>query len=190
MRIIMLVACLWLTTSTLESKIVFHSKQHGSSTIYTMDSDGSSQTRLTNTYTRDAYPVWSPNGQQVAFQSQREGNWDVYVIDADGRNLRNLTRNPARDGHPSWSPDGSQIVFESTRNSNQNEILNLFVIDADGSDVRQITHINYASRPKWSHANGWWIVFEGYFRKAQMKREIYVVRTDGTGLRQVSPPDQ
>ena len=93
MRIIILATCLWLTTSTLESKIVFHSNRHGDYDIYTMDSDGSNRKWLTVSHAKDSYPVWSPNGQQVAFQSSREGNWDVYVIDADGRNLLNLTRN-------------------------------------------------------------------------------------------------
>lgn len=188
MRII-LVACLWLATNTLEAKIVFHSKRFGDYDIYTIDSDGSNWKWLTVSHAKNAYPVWSPNGQQVAFQSTRERDSDVYVIDADGKNLRNLTRsNSTRDGYPSWSPDGAQIVFESTQNSDQNEVLNLFVMDANGSDVRQITHINYASRPKWSMADGAWILFEGYFHKEQMMREIYVVRSDGAGLKQVSQP--
>ena len=64
MRLLILVACLWLATSTLHGKIVFYSSRDGDAEIYTMDSAGGDQTRLTDYEESDFSPVWSPNGQQ------------------------------------------------------------------------------------------------------------------------------
>ena len=47
MRLSLLMACLWLATSPLWGKIVFYSTRDGNPEIYTMNSDGSNQTRIT-----------------------------------------------------------------------------------------------------------------------------------------------
>ena len=57
----MLVASLWLVTSPLWGKIAFYSKRDGNSEIYTMDSNGSRQTRLTFNAARDNAPSWAAN---------------------------------------------------------------------------------------------------------------------------------
>ena len=179
-----LVACLWLVTNTLHAKIVFYSKRDGNTEIYTMDSDGGDQTRLTFNATSDSSPVWSPNGQQIAFHSKRDENLEIYVMDADGSNQRNLTRHPALDGYPYWSPDGNLIAFCSTQNGGKNQDLNIFVMDADGSNVKQITRFEFAVSPQWS-PDGKQILFEGDIDQG---RQIYAIRPDGRGLWRVSEP--
>ena len=134
MRLVILVASLWLVTSPLWGKIVFYSFRDGQPEIYTMDSDGSNQTRLTFNEVSDAAPAWSPNGQQIVFRSYRDGNAEIYVMDADGGNQRNLTRHPAFDAFPDWSPDGSQIAFDSSRPDKHG--VDIFVMDTDGGNVR------------------------------------------------------
>ena len=181
MRIVMLVASLWLATSSLEGKIVFSSKREGNHEIYTMNSDGTNQTRLTFNKAADVRPTWSPNGQQIAFMSYRHNKKraEIYVMDADGSNERRLTHHPGLDSYPDWSPDGKQIVFTSDRNANENHILNIFVMDADGGNVRQLTNTFFAQQPKWS-PDGQWILY--------MEGEIFAIRPDGTDLWQVSVP--
>ena len=189
MRMVMLVASLWLVTSPLWGKIAFYSTRAGNSEIYTMDTDGSDPTRLTFNAARDNAPSWSPNGRQIAFHSSRhddnnphtaEENTEIYVIDADGGNQRRLTHYPGLDTGPDWHPDGSQIAFTSTRNGN----FNIFVIDADGTNIKQITDLEFAARPKWS-PDGKRIAFEGYIGN---QREIFVTNADGTGRFKVSKP--
>lgn len=182
MRIYIAVACLWLATPALQGKIAFQSKRDGGNyEIYTMNSDGSNQTRLTFNAGNDARPAWSPNGQQIAFSSTQDGNTDIYVMDADGKNQRRLTHHPAFDNRPSWSPDGSQIVFGSGRVSDPiDHTIEIFIMDADGNNQQQITHFEViASKPKWS-PNGEWILFQS--------GEIYAIRPDGSDLWQVSAP--
>ena len=184
MRTLILVASLWLATSPLYGKIVFYSHRDGNTEVYTMNSDGSNQTRLTFNEESDSSPVWSPNGQQIAFNSKRDGNLEIYVMDADGSNQRNLTHHPASDRFPYWSPDGGQIAFRSNRNADENHRLNIFVMDADGSNVKQITRFEFATNPQWS-PDGKQILFEASIDQG---RQIYAIRPDGRGLWRVSEP--
>ena len=186
MKMTLLVACLWLATNSLQAKIVFCHFQEGNDRsweIYTMDSDGSNQTRLTFNESNDFSPAWSPNGQQIAFDSGRDGNREVYVMDADGKNQRRLTHHPASDSSPSWSPDGSQIAFDSNRDVKKGK-REVYVMDADGSNVKQVTNFGAASNPKWS-PDGKWILFQGARPNGQ---QIFAIRPDGTGVWWVSKP--
>ena len=185
MRFSLLVASLWLVTSTLQGKIVFDSKRDGNLEIYTMGSDGRHQTRLTHHPAPDWNPVWSPNGRQIAFSSERDGNEEVYVMDAEGGNKRNLTRRPGIDGTPSWHPNGSQIAFVSDRGGKELGMqLDIFVMDADGGNVKQITRLESAMYPRWS-PDGKRIAFEASIGQG---RQVYVVNADGTHRFQVSNP--
>ena len=186
MRIAILVACLWLAASPLWGKIVFYSFRDGNTEIYTMDSDGGNQTRLTFNEVSDFAPAWSPSGQQIAFCSDRDGNWEVYVMDADGSNQRRLTRHPGLDVQPTWSPDGSQIAFASTRNADKDhQRTNLFVMDANGGNVRQVMRMDSASRPYWS-PDGKRLLFVAI---TDSGREVYMVGINGRNRWKVSFPN-
>jgi DNA-binding SARP family transcriptional activator/Tol biopolymer transport system component len=78
-------------------------------------------------------------------------------------------------GRPSWSPDGEWIVFNAgprfatASRGNQK----LYIIDADGSYMRQITNDDAADvEPDWS-ADGEWIAFN-------RSGELWIVRPDGS----------
>src|SRR5438067_9185087 len=83
---------------------------------------------------------------------------DVVTVAADGSDLRNLTPGtPAfftADLDPSWSPDGTRIAFDSHRDSNLST--EIYVMNADGSDQRRLTHDSgqadqiFNTQPVWS----------------------------------------
>lgn len=187
MRIVIFVVCLWAVTSPLWGKIVFHSGRDGNAEIYTMDSDGSNQMRLTFNAVSDAYPVWSPNGQQIAFASSRDGNREVYMMDADGMNQRNLTNHPKYDSFPAWSPDGTQIAFISSRNRDDKHYRNIFVMNTNGSHIKQITDSYATSSPQWS-PDGKRIAYQHKKDEFSTIQQIYVMDADGTNRWQVSNP--
>jgi Tol biopolymer transport system component len=89
------------------------------------------------------------------------------VLDLETKKTKNLTHSPA-NFRPSWSPDGKWIVFSSDRNTHvrrdgerfeQSQAVNVYVMQADGTDVRRLTSADkFAGSPKWS-LDGQRIVF-------------------------------
>jgi ABC-type sugar transport system substrate-binding protein len=110
----------------------------------------------------------------IIFDTDRDGNREIYRMAPDGSQLVNLTNNPAYDVEPAWSPDGSQIAFVSNRPQKQQEGGNyLYVMEADGSNVRQLTFENESASPDWSH-DGSQITYSN-------KGDIYIIKADGSG---------
>jgi Tol biopolymer transport system component len=83
-----------------------------------------------------ANPDPSPDGTQVVFYSQVSPEGDLYVSSTDDTGaLRQLTEGPALDRVPRWSPDGQWIAMFSDRSKE----LQVWIIRADGSELRQVT---------------------------------------------------
>ena len=114
--------------------IAFSSRRAGSFQGYLMDNAGTN-VRLLTTDLGDIYaPEISPDGTRMVFVSTVNGHQDIYTMALDGSRLMRITDDPAQDIDPTWSPDG-RIAFTSNR-SGTNEI---YVVNADGSNVRQVT---------------------------------------------------
>jgi len=154
--------------------------------IYLMDFNGSNRIRLSGSDAiSDTDPAWSPERCRIAFTSfTNEGDDDIYVMSVDGKSIQRLTTDPTRDMFPDWSPDGKQISFISYRDG----FRNLFVMDANGSNQRQVTRNKgeYSQWEQWS-PNGDEIAFT-FNPGGDQGTSIYVVHPDGSGLRQVAPP--
>jgi TolB protein len=85
-------------------KLAFESSRDGNFEIYTMNADGSNQTRLTDHLALDALPEWSPDGKLIAFASNRagKGTRDVWTMRTNGTDLRRLTKGINAVSPPSW----------------------------------------------------------------------------------------
>jgi Tol biopolymer transport system component len=105
--------------------------------IWTMKGNGTDKVQVTDLRGRSTFPDFSPDGSKIVFTSMPAGatNADLFVIGVDGSGLVQLTTHPGFDGLPAWSPDGRQIVFTSDRSGGGQ----VFVMDADGTDVVQLT---------------------------------------------------
>lgn len=119
------------------TRIAFVSDLNGSQDIYVMDVDGNNIVQITDDPYYDLWPAWSPDGDRIVFVSvsEREGNWDLYSVRVDGGNRERLTDHPAPDYAPAWSPDGTRIAFDSNREG----VLSIYIMDADGANVTQVT---------------------------------------------------
>ena len=113
-----------------------------------LDVDSGRLTPLTPGSGSDNLPKWSPKGDVIAFTSNRDGDWEIYTIRLDGTGLTRLTNSPGNDAHASWSPDGQWLAFSSARGGFKDEMArggggqaatDIFVMRADGSDVRRLT---------------------------------------------------
>jgi TolB protein len=98
------------------------------------------QTRQLNTEPNGRYglnPAWSPDGEQIAFPYE-DGTTDLHaiaVLPPEGGTPTVLFDQPGQDSNPAWSPDGGQIAFVGNPSGNSD----IFIVNVDGSDLRQIT---------------------------------------------------
>lgn len=91
------------------------------------------------------------------------------------------TSSPIRDGAPAWSPDSRQIAFYSELNGKPAD---LFVINVDGTGLRQLTDTPVAEGyPAWS-PDGSQIAFESHTTDGNF--DIYVMRSDGSDVRRLT----
>ena len=182
-------------------KIAFDSDRDGKWEVYIVDPDGSNLRQLTHTpgeAKESGNPDWSPDGKKIAFASTRDGKskeWkeaEIYVMHADGANIRRLTHTPGKGNWtPRWSPDGRKIIFSSNRNSRSeqgSEETRIYVMDAESSNVRQLTQDDRpAARPYWS-PDGKKVVFVSPTGKSKdwSDSELYVMDADGSNVRSLS----
>lgn len=110
--------------------------------IFVMSADGSHLRRLTSNPNSD-FPDWSDDGSRIVYIS----NDDVWVMNADGSGQPvNLTNSPEKDRQPLWSPDSSQIAWLRGEEFSRN----IFLMNADGSDARQITDDGNVHEIAWT----------------------------------------
>ena len=163
-------------------KIAFETYRDGDYEIYSMDADGTNQTRLTNSSNTDTDPAWSPDGRKIAFASYRDGNGEIYVMNADGSDQTRIIDDPASNYSPAWSPDGTEIAFVTLRDGNTH----IYSMKADGSGATQLTDgAGHDGNPTWSPdgtriAFHRWTVHPAPDGTMPITDEIYVMGADGS----------
>jgi Tol biopolymer transport system component len=135
-------------------------------------------------------PVWARDGRSVLYaSSSSDRDADLFTTEPDGRRLRRLTNNLTQDTEPAWSPDGAQIAFvrlhlsDSAQRPSFNE--ELYVMRADGSAVRRLTHRAFEDlSPSWS-PDGSRIAFVRRVRQRGLLA-VYTMHADGGGVRRLT----
>jgi len=171
--------------------------------IYTAAADGSGARRLTANPGYDAEGTLSPGGTTIVFTSLRDGDLDIYTMRVDGSGLRRLTRTLGYDGGPFFSPDGKLIVYRAYHPSTAADSaeyrsllaqhlvrplkMDLWVMNADGTGQRQVTHLPGASFAPYFHSDGKRIIFASNYRNPESRNfDLYLVALNGSGLEQVT----
>lgn len=173
--------------------------------IFTAKADGTGIKQLTSTPGYDAEATVSPDGKKVIFTSTRDGDLDLYVMDTNGKNVKRLTTELGYDGGAFFSPDGKQIVYRAYHPKTDAEIarykdrlandliepnnFEIWVMNADGTNKRQITKLGAASFAPFFTPDGKRIIFcTNYFAADPRKRnfDLALINVDGTGLERVT----
>jgi Tol biopolymer transport system component len=171
--------------------------------IYVADSSGAQARRLTDSPGYDAEATLSPDGTTIVFTSLRDGDLDIYTMRTDGTQLKRLTHTLGYDGGPFFSPDGKQIVYRADHPGTAQDSadfsallaqhlvrpsqMDLWVMNTDGSDQRQVTHLAGASFAPFFTPDGARIIFASNFKEPRSRNfDLYLVNADGTGLEQVT----
>ena len=149
--------------------VVFTSERSGNPDLYVLDLEGDAGPRpLVESPAMEDAAAISPDGRRLLFVSTRDGNADIFATafrpwdpSAAGRAV-NLTRHAAGDYNPAFSPDGTRILFSSSRDATVATSTGagppatylaseLYVMRADGSGVRRLTHHeNWDGAPAWT----------------------------------------
>ncbi len=176
---------------------------HAGYDIYRASADGSNLRNITNSPGYDAEPTIGPDGR-IVFTSVRDGDMEIYSMNGDGSDVRRLTNRVGPDGGPFFSKDGSKIVFRGRTLTAGAEFdryslllkdglwqptsLEIFVMNRDGSDMRQVTSASAASFAPYFHPDGKRIIFSTNITSQQGRGEfdLYMINVDGTGLERVT----
>ena len=137
-----------------------------STDIWRMDADGGNPVQLTTVAAREIRPSWSPDGSTIVFES---GSSIVTMSAVDGSGRTAIGHGDA----PSYSPNGKRIVFARYKSGYSD----IFVMDADGTDVRNLTKTPSISEflPDWS-PDGSTIAFQ----RSLNDHDIFTMRPDGS----------
>ena len=144
--------------------------------LLVVNSDGTDQSLVAQTYGDDHNPVWSPDGTRIAFHHSTQSTTKILVVNADGSDQRILARTRGEEWGPRWSPDGTRIAF--TGIARRGGVPSVFVVNADGTDQRNLT---FGAGPRWS-PDGTSIAFVDY-GDTGFTFEIVRANPDGTNQR-------
>ncbi len=170
--------------------------------IFTARPDGSDLKQLTHTTGYDAETTISRDGRLV-FTSMRDGDLDIYTMDANGKHVRRLTSELGYDGGPFWSYDGKQIVFRAHHPQTEKEkqdyvnllkqnlirptTLEIWVMSANGSNKRQVTHNGKANFAPYFFPDGKRIIFASNMDDPKGRNfDLYKINVDGSGLERLT----
>lgn len=159
-------------TSGPTGRILLTSNRTSFDDLYIANADGSGLRQLT-TFGKAYDAHFTPDGNAVVFQH----DFDIWRVNVDGSGLVNLTNTPEElETFPVVAPDGL-IAYTGIGGG-----INIFVMNADGSNRRAITTDSFDLYPAWS-PNGQQIAFTSLVDDGA---NVWVVNRDGSGLRQVT----
>jgi len=171
--------------------------------IFTANADGTDLRQLTHAPGYNAESVVSPDGKSVVFTSTRNGDLDIFTMRIDGTHVRQLTHTLGYDGGPWWSHDGTRIVYRAfhprtpaarkeyrdlfRRHLVRPLDMELWVMNADGSDQHPITHLGGANFAPYFTPDDRRVIFASNYRDPTGPDfNLYLVNLDGTGVEPVT----
>lgn len=170
--------------------------------IFVADADGSNLVQVTDAPGYDAEATVSRDGEWVVFTSARDGDLEIYKMRMDGSEVTRLTDSPGYDGGPFFSYDGTKIVYRASHPDGDEladyqrllaqglirpSQLDIFVMDADGSNKVQLTDNGAANFGPYFFPDGERIIFSSNLGDPNGREfDLWSINVDGSGLEQIT----
>ncbi len=173
--------------------------------LYVANADGSDPQPFLQAPGYDAEATVSPKGDKIVFTSTRNGDLDIYTCNIDGSDLKQLTHELGYDGGPFFSWDGKKIIYRSYHPKTDDEkarykkllaeeliepnASQIMIMDADGSNKRQITDNAFANFAPFFHPDNKRVIFCSNMGSTDKRRpdfNLWMINVDGTGLEQIT----
>ena len=176
---------------------------HAGYEIFVHNTETGDEVRLTQNEQYDAEATLSPTGDRMVFTSTRDGDLELYSMKLDGTDVKRLTNNPGYDGGGFYSANGEMIVFRANHPTSDEElaeykrllregvvkpsVMEIYVMDALGSVIDQVTDLGVASFAPFFHPSGEWIIFSSNKHDPRGRNfDLYRIRIDGTDLERLT----
>ncbi len=149
---------------------------------------------------QEAEIAFRASGEERPYGWDYDPYYDIYIADSDGGNMVKLTDTMGYDAEGSFSPDGSKILFASNREAYSRTLsqaeqalfdddtsyfMDLYIMDADGSNVKQLTYSPGYDGGPFFDATGEKVVWRR-FNPDGNSAEIWTMNVDGSGQRQLT----
>jgi TolB protein len=133
------------TWSPSGKQIAFTSNRAGAPSIYIVGVDGLGLRRVT--FENSDRAAWSPTTRnEIAYTARSGSIYNIKVINLATERTRQLTFGEGSNETPTWAPNGRHLAFWSTRTGSAQ----VFTVDLDGKNVRQLTRLGNNQQPHWS----------------------------------------
>ena len=137
------------------SKIAFKDEApDGHGEIYVADFDGHDPQAVTHDAAIVAAPAWVPGRLALYYTSYKLGNPDIFYHDLTTGQRRAIARYSGLNSSAAVSPDGTKVAMILSKGGSPN----VYVCNADGTDLKKLTSTSEDSSPCWS-PDGRWICF-------------------------------
>ena len=164
-----------------QTKIAFKAQSStGNGEIYVTDFDGYNKQSITHDDTIVAAPAWVPGRLAIYYTSYKRSNPDIFYHNLSTGQRRVVAGYSGLNTSAAVSPDGSKVAMILSKSGSPN----VWVCNADGTDLKRLTTSSEDSSPCWS-PDGQWICFA---TKIAERRVLAKVPAGGGAMQRIPTP--